>query len=129
MKPNVMIKGPITREQLAAYAEASGDPNQIHLDAAAAQAAGLPGVIAHGMLTMAFFGEYAHTELLALHGPSYKLEELSCRFRHMTFLGDVITVSGTLRLAEAGRTTYTLEARKQNGEVTATGTAVLKISH
>ena len=43
----------ITREDLSRYAEASGDHNPIHLSDAAAQALGLPGVVAHGMLTSA----------------------------------------------------------------------------
>ncbi|MDR0594647.1 MAG: MaoC family dehydratase N-terminal domain-containing protein [Bifidobacteriaceae bacterium] len=42
----------LTRSDLVRYAAASGDSNPIHLDEAAARAAGLPGVIAHGMLTM-----------------------------------------------------------------------------
>jgi acyl dehydratase len=42
----------LTREDLVRYAAASGDSNPIHLDESAARAAGLPGVIAHGMLTM-----------------------------------------------------------------------------
>jgi acyl dehydratase len=41
-----------TRESLARYAGASGDFNPIHYNDAAATALGLPGVIAHGMLTM-----------------------------------------------------------------------------
>ena len=41
-----------TRADLRAYADASGDQNPIHLDDAVATAVGLPGVIAHGMLTM-----------------------------------------------------------------------------
>ncbi|MEH6622759.1 MULTISPECIES: MaoC/PaaZ C-terminal domain-containing protein [Dietzia] len=44
---------PISRDDLRCYAEASGDHNPIHLDDAAAQALGLPGVVAHGMLTSA----------------------------------------------------------------------------
>lgn len=44
----------VTRSQLARYAVAAGDGNRIHLDDAAAHAVGLPGVVAHGMLTMAF---------------------------------------------------------------------------
>lgn len=44
----------VTRPQLVRYALAAGDGNAIHLDDAAAQAVGLPGVVAHGMLTMAF---------------------------------------------------------------------------
>lgn len=40
------------REDLVRYAGASGDFNPIHYNDAAADALGLPGVIAHGMLTM-----------------------------------------------------------------------------
>ncbi|PAY24040.1 acyl dehydratase [Dietzia natronolimnaea] len=43
----------ITREDLRRYADASGDHNPIHLDDDAARALGLPGVVAHGMLTSA----------------------------------------------------------------------------
>ncbi|GGD20963.1 MaoC/PaaZ C-terminal domain-containing protein [Nocardioides daphniae] len=43
----------ITRADLVAYAEASGDHNPIHQDEAVAHSVGLPGVIAHGMYTMA----------------------------------------------------------------------------
>jgi acyl dehydratase len=43
---------PVTRADLARYATASGDGNPIHLDADAAVHAGLPDVVAHGMLTM-----------------------------------------------------------------------------
>ena len=42
----------ITRDALVRYAGASGDFNPIHYNDTAAQDAGLPGVIAHGMLTM-----------------------------------------------------------------------------
>jgi acyl dehydratase len=42
----------LTRQDLVRYAGASGDLNPIHYCDPAAEAAGLPGVIAHGMLTM-----------------------------------------------------------------------------
>jgi acyl dehydratase len=42
----------LTRQDLVRYAGASGDLNPIHYSDHAAEAAGLPGVIAHGMLTM-----------------------------------------------------------------------------
>jgi acyl dehydratase len=42
----------LTRVDLARYAGASGDFNPIHYNDAAAEGLGLPGVIAHGMLTM-----------------------------------------------------------------------------
>ena len=43
----------VTRADLVAYAEASGDDNPIHQDEEVALAVGLPGVIAHGMFTLA----------------------------------------------------------------------------
>lgn len=41
-----------TRAALKVYADASGDQNPIHQDDEVAASVGLPGVIAHGMLTM-----------------------------------------------------------------------------
>lgn len=43
----------ITRDSLVRYAGASGDFNPIHYRDDIALAVGLPGVLAHGMLTMA----------------------------------------------------------------------------
>ena len=42
----------LTREQLVRYAGASGDFNPIHFSDHFASVVGLPGVVAHGMLTM-----------------------------------------------------------------------------
>lgn len=42
----------ITRDSLVRYAGASGDFNSIHYRDDVAQSVGLPGVLAHGMLTM-----------------------------------------------------------------------------
>lgn len=46
----------VTRADLVAYAGASGDHNPIHQDEQVALAVGLPGVIAHGMYTLALVG-------------------------------------------------------------------------
>jgi acyl dehydratase len=46
----------VTRADLVRYAGASGDFNPIHWSDRVAAAVGLPGVIAHGMLTMALGG-------------------------------------------------------------------------
>ncbi|WP_224766205.1 MaoC/PaaZ C-terminal domain-containing protein [Nocardioides campestrisoli] len=43
----------VTRADLVRYAAASGDGNPIHQDEQVARSVGLPGVIAHGMYTMA----------------------------------------------------------------------------
>lgn len=66
----------LTRADLAAYAAASGDPNPIHLDEAAARAAGLPGVVAHGMLTLALAGRV----VTAWAGSDFALTALRTRF-------------------------------------------------
>ena len=49
---------PVTRADLVAYAEASGDHNPIHQDDEVARSVGLPGVIAHGMYTLALAARY-----------------------------------------------------------------------
>ena len=46
----------LTRADLVRNAGASGDINPIHWSDRVARSAGLPGVIAHGMLTMALVG-------------------------------------------------------------------------
>jgi acyl dehydratase len=75
-----------TRELIAAYAEASGDRNPIHLDEEAARAAGLPGVIAHGMLQMGLLARVA--------GDPARLRRLSCRFAEVVQPGDTVTFRG-----------------------------------
>ena len=45
---------PLTRDSLVRYAGASGDFNPIHYRDDVAHTVGLPGVLAHGMLTMGF---------------------------------------------------------------------------
>jgi acyl dehydratase len=49
--PGLQVR--VTRAGLVRYAGASGDFNPIHWNERAAREVGLPGVIAHGMLTMA----------------------------------------------------------------------------
>lgn len=66
----------IDRELLKKYADASGDQNPIHQDEAFAKSVGLPDVIAHGMLTMAFAGKYVSDWA---GGPS-TVKEFSARF-------------------------------------------------
>jgi len=75
-----------TREQVAAYAEASGDRNPIHLDDEFARSVGLPGVIAHGMLQMGLLARVA--------GEPARLRRLSCRFAGMVSPGDTVTFRG-----------------------------------
>jgi len=101
-----------TREQISAYAEASGDRNPIHLDDDFARSVGLPGVIAHGLLQM---GLLAVVAAEAAGGPS-RLRSLSCRFSGMVEPGD--TVDFTAQPAGEGR--LDLGATNQRGEAVLT---------
>lgn len=114
----------ITREALRAYAEASGDHNPIHLDEEVAKKMGLPGIIAHGMLTAAFVAERARRFMdeKGLAG-SYVLESYQNRFRAMTLVGDLISIGGTVKEASDSRVVLDLQARNQRGETTTTGQA------
>jgi acyl dehydratase len=97
-----------TKEQIAAYAQASGDHNPIHLDDDFARTVGLPGVIAHGLLQMGLMGTVVAD---AAGGPD-KLRRLYCRFAGMVVPGDTVTF--TAHAAAPG--TLELRAVNQRGE-------------
>lgn len=77
-------------DQTFRYAEASGDPVRIHLDDAAARAIGLPGIIIHGLCTMAFCGR-AVIESVAGGDPT-RLSRLAVKFSRPVLPGQEITV-------------------------------------
>ncbi len=97
-----------TRQQITAYAEASGDRNPIHLDDDFARSVGLPGVIAHGMLQMGLLAGLAVAEA---GGDPRRVKRLSVRFAGMVEPGEEITF-GTERRPD-GR--LELSARKADG--------------
>ena len=80
---------PVTRLQLIKYAGASGDYNPIHTVDEAAKEAGLPGVIAHGMLTVATIGQLFSPYLAQGYVKSF-----GSRFSGMVFVGDELVVGG-----------------------------------
>jgi acyl dehydratase len=65
-------------DQTFRYSEASGDPMPIHLDNEFAVAMGLPGIIIHGLCTMAFTSRAALDELC--DGDPERLRRLAVRF-------------------------------------------------
>jgi acyl dehydratase len=101
-----------TKEQIAAYAQASGDVNPIHLDDEFARSVGLPGLIAHGMLQMGLMGVVAAE---AAGGPD-KLTRLYCRFAGMVLPGDTVTFTAL----PAGPGKLELRAVNQKGEAVLT---------
>ncbi len=90
-KPDWTKTFPIAADQSLRYAEASGDVNPIHVDPKAAAAAGLPGLILHGLCTQAMSG----ANVLAQKGRSPRdLKRLSVRFSKPVLNGQTLTVWG-----------------------------------
>ncbi|MSP50927.1 MAG: dehydratase [Alphaproteobacteria bacterium] len=121
-----LTKPAIDRVQLALYAGASGDHNDIHLDDERAKAGGLPGVIAHGMLSMAFLGE-----LVASWVPITAIRSLGGRFAAITRPGDVIACVGVVAAKSTfegeNRIEVDLTAESVTGEKTIVGKAFIAI--
>lgn len=66
----------LTRESLVRYAGASGDFNPIHYRDDVAASVGLPGVLAHGMLTMGL----ASSVVVAALGDTARITDYGVRF-------------------------------------------------
>jgi len=126
-----LVKPPITQEQLNRYADASGDYNPIHHDEEIAHRVGLDGVIAQGMLSMAFLGHFVNQHIADI--PGAYVEQLKVRFVNMVHLGDTITCHGTVkaRASDEGSsdTHVTIEcwAQNQKGSKVTTGEAVVSV--
>jgi acyl dehydratase len=113
--------GPIAREDLRRYAEASGDFNPLHLDPEFAQQAGFDDVIVHGMLGMALLGRLI-TESL---GPQ-RLLAFGVRFRHVIRTGEAIHCRARLKARIGEAAVLALEAWNPAGTLLIEGTATLK---
>jgi acyl dehydratase len=96
------------------YAEASGDPNPIHIDEDFAKSVGLPGVILHGLYMMALVAR-ANSALAG--GDPRALKRLEVQFRGMGFPEQEITVSGTVKSAENGRIVVDTVATQGDNQV------------
>ncbi|MEC3977392.1 MaoC/PaaZ C-terminal domain-containing protein [Amycolatopsis sp. H20-H5] len=100
----------VGRRDLVRYAGASGDLNPIHWNERAANEAGLPGVIAHGMLTM---GLAARTVTEWTGGPD-AIAGYRVRFRRPVQVPD----SGQTLVVVSGVVTEKLEGRRVTVELT-----------
>lgn len=115
--------GPLTVTDLVRYAGASGDFNPLHHDAAYAEAAGLPKIMAHGMLSAGLLASFVTRWFGAESVRRYRV-----RFREKVFVGDTLTaegrVIGSLEGPE-GEARWSLELAllRQDGTAVVTGTA------
>ncbi|CAN1530522.1 MaoC Acyl dehydratase [Burkholderiaceae bacterium] len=85
----VLALPPVSRLTLALYCGASGDHNPIHVDTDFARIAGLPDVIAHGMLSMGWLAR-----LLTNWVPQTAIRDYNVRFAAMTQVHENITCTG-----------------------------------
>jgi acyl dehydratase len=90
-EPLLQAKAVIDADQTYRYAEASGDPMTIHLDDEVARAVGLPGIIVHGLCTMAFTSWQAINELCG--GDPRRLKRIAVRFSQPLLPKQEITTS------------------------------------
>jgi acyl dehydratase len=114
-RPAAEVAQTYDADQTYRYAEASGDPMQIHLDEDFAKAAGMPGIIIHGLCTMAFTS-VAAIESFCPDDPR-RLKRLAVRFSKVAFPEQTITT----RLWDAGeregRAVYSYETQSDSGDV------------
>ncbi|MBU3654490.1 MAG: dehydratase [Limnohabitans sp.] len=118
---------PLSRLNLALYCGASGDHNPIHVDIDFARQAGMPDVIAHGMLSMAWLGR-----LVTHWVPQTALRDLNVRFAAMTQVGECITCEGEVtdkfEVAGERRVRLSISTRNEQGQVKLAGEAVVALS-
>lgn len=116
----------VTRADLVRYAGASGDFNPIHWSDRVAVAVGLPGVIAHGMLTMALTAR-----AVSEWTDGAEVVELGCKFTHPVLVPDdddgaEVVVAGTIKDVADGLTTITLEVTCEGQKVLGMPKAVVR---
>lgn len=120
---------PLTRLDLVRYAGASGDFNVIHWNERLAKAAGLPDVIAHGMLTMATAGRLV-TDWV---GDPSAVESFSVRFSAPVVVPDddagaTVVVAGIVEeKLDQGRVAIALSATVQDVAVLLRARAVARL--
>ena len=102
-------------DQTYRYAEASGDNMPIHLDADLAKSVGLPGIIIHGLCTMAFTSVAAVQELCG--GDSTRLRRLAVRFSRPVLPGQEITTTFWAAGDADGNPVFGYETRNGDGDV------------
>jgi acyl dehydratase len=95
----------VTREDVKAYADASGDQNPLHQDDDVANAAGFSSVIAHGMFTMSLLA----TCIVEWAGDASALAKMRVQFRAPVFPGETIVACGKVTAVRPDRRTATLD--------------------
>ncbi len=118
-EPLAAVSQPIAADQTFRYAEASGDVNPIHLDANIAKMAGLPGIIVHGLCTMAFCSKALIETVCG--GDPRRLRRLRVRFVRPVLPGQTITTRIWAGQETAERKLFEFETVNPNGRAVIRG--------
>jgi acyl dehydratase len=103
----------VDEDQTFRYAEASGDHNPIHLDESTARMAGLPGIILHGMCTMAMAAKGAVNGLAG--GDPTRIARVGVRLSKPVLPGQELTTRFWREAEGAGVATYGFETYNPDG--------------
>ncbi len=118
-EPDFTVAQTIDNDQTYRYAEASGDRNPIHVDESIAKMAGLPGIIVHGLCTMAFTSKVAIDKLCG--GDPTRLKRLRVRFSRLVLPGQTITTRVWADADKSGRKSFAFETFNPGGHAVIKG--------
>lgn len=105
--PVAKVSQHVDDDQTFRYSPASGDPMPIHLDEEFAKEMGLPGIIAHGLCTMAFTSWAVLTEVGG--SDTGRLKRLAVRFAKPVLPGQDLVTQIWKGESKDGVTTYHYE--------------------
>jgi acyl dehydratase len=119
---------PLTRDSLVRYAGASGDFNPIHYRDDVAAEVGLPGVLAHGMLTMGL----AVQPVVDWAGDPGRIADYQVRFTRPVVVdpqrGATITVAAKVGQLDEAATVARIDLTVKLGDDTVLGKAQVRVA-
>ncbi|WP_245745854.1 MaoC/PaaZ C-terminal domain-containing protein [Nocardia altamirensis] len=106
-EPDFTMAHTFDADQTFRYADAAGDPMPIHLDDDFAKAMGLPGIIIHGLCTIAMLSHGLITRV-SPDDPA-RLKRLAVRLSSPAFPGQTVTTAVWATSSHDGRDRYLFE--------------------
>jgi acyl dehydratase len=95
----------VRREDVKAYADASGDQNPLHQDDDFARSVGFPGIIAHGMFSMAHLTKAVKDWAV---NPA-ALRSIDVQFRAVVYMDETIVARGKVAALDPQTKDVTLD--------------------
>jgi len=103
----------ITSEMLVGFRQITGDENPLHCDEIFAKGKGYKDVVAYGLLTNSFLSTLCG---MYLPGKKSLIQEMRVKFPAPVYVGDTLTVSGTVEEVHVGTRQIVLKVQIVNQE-------------